>query len=152
MATKKNVNYTQMAQDVTDIFFRGSVTAEDQAQGEKISTAGDRQEGAQAAQEGHQEDQPGKSSAVEGKAVRGRKKGTGEPVKVVFSFRAAEGDVDQWRLYAAIKGDKVEDIGAAAMREYVKRHPLKDEEKALFDKRIESKKTRKQENKKTRNQ
>jgi hypothetical protein len=149
MATKKNANYTQMAQDVTDVFFRGSGTAEDQAQAEKISPVRDRQEGAQAAQEGHQEDQPGKSSSVETKAVRGRKKGTGEPVKAVFSFRAAKGDVDQWRLYAAIKGDKVEDIGAAAMREYVKRHPLKDEEKALFDKRIEIMKARKNEIKKT---
>ena len=36
---------------------------------------------------------------------------------------------------------EVDEIGAAAMREYLKRHPLRDEEKALFDKRIESKKS-----------
>lgn len=146
MATKKNL--AQAAQAATDHFFTGSAAAEDQAQDEKISPVRDRQKGAQAAQEGRQEDQSNKSSTIEGKAVRGRKKGIGEPVKV-FSFRAVVDDVDQWRLYAAIKGEKVDEIGAAAMREYIKSHPLKDEEKALFDKRIESMKARNIESKNT---
>ena len=67
---------------------------------------------------------------------RERKKKTAEPVKV-FSFRGLACDVDQWRLYASIRGVKVDEIGSAAMQEYIKRHPLSAEEKALFYKRIE---------------
>lgn len=123
-------NLTQAAQAATDHFFTGSV----EAQSESVSKP------SETAQEGRQADRTGESSSDETKAARGRKKTVSEPVKV-FSFRAAIGDVDQWRLYAAIKGEKVDEIGAAAMREYIKRHPLKDEEKALFDKRVESMKS-----------
>lgn len=63
-------------------------------------------------------------------------KGHTEPVKV-FSFRSAVQAVDQWRLYASIRGVKVDEIGTTAMEEYLERHPLTGEEKALFDKRIE---------------
>ena len=129
MATKKSL--TAAAQAVTDQFF---TTKEDQQ--ESTNKA------AQAAQEGRQEVRAGKSSiewkAAE-KAAKTAKKAA-DPVKV-FSFRAAVHDVDQWRLYAAIRGEKVDEIGAAAMREYLKKHPLSAEEKALFDKRLESMKT-----------
>ena len=96
----------------------------------------------QTAQEGRQAVRTGKSSTEREKAEKGVKtaKKAADPVKV-FSFRAAVQDVDQWRLYAAIRGEKVDEIGAAAMREYLKRHPLSAEEKALFDKRIESMKS-----------
>lgn len=123
-------NLAQAAQAATDHFFTGSV--EDQS--ESVSKP------SETAQEGRQADRTGESSSDETKAVRERKKTVAEPVKV-FSFRAAVRDVDQWRLYASIRGEKVDEIGAAAMREYLKRHPLRDEEKALFDKRIESKKS-----------
>ena len=90
----------------------------------------------QTAQEGRQAVRTGKSS-TERKTAEKVVKMAAEPVKV-FSFRGAVRDVDQWRLYAAIRGVKVDEIGAAAMREYIKRHPLSAEEKALFDKRVES--------------
>ena len=120
-------NLAQAAQAATDHFFTGSV--EDQS--ESVSKP------SETAQEGRQADRTGESSSDETKAVRERKKTVAEPVKV-FSFRAAVRDVDQWRLYASIRGEKVDEIGAAAMREYLKRHPLTGEEKALFDKRVES--------------
>ena len=129
MATKKSL--TAAAQAVTDQFF---TTKEDQQ--ESTNKA------AQAAQEGRQEVRTGKSSTerkTAEKAAKTEKKAV-DPVKV-FSFRAAVRDVDQWRLYAAIRGEKVDEIGAAAMREYLKKHPLSAEEKALFDKRIESMKS-----------
>ena len=78
------------------------------------------------------------AQAVTDKMIAGKK--AKEPMKV-FSFRGSVQDVDQWRLYASIRGGKVDEFGAAAMKEYIKRHPLSAEEKALFDKRIESKKS-----------
>ena len=121
-------NLTAAAQAVTDKFF----TAKEDQQ-ESTNKA------AQAGQEGRQEVRTGKSSTELKTAEKAGKteKKTSEPVKV-FSFRAAVQDVDQWRLYAAIRGEKVDEIGAAAMREYLKKHPLSAEEKALFDKRIEN--------------
>lgn len=55
----------------------------------------------------------------------------------VFSFRADEERVAAWRLYAVCHGMKVDDLGAAAMEEYIKRHALKGAEKDLFDQRIQ---------------
>ena len=125
-----NKNLTQAAQAATDHFFTGSVEDHSENVNKPSETA----------QEGRQADRTGESSSDETKAVRERKKTVAEPVKV-FSFRAAVRDVDQWRLYASIRGEKVDEIGAAAMREYLKRHPLTGEEKALFDKRVESMKS-----------
>ena len=129
MATKKNL--TAAAQAVTNKFFTGT---DDQQ--ESVRNAD------QADQEGRQDVRTGESSTERKTAEKGVKtaKKAADPVKV-FSFRAAVQDVDQWRLYAAIRGEKVDEIGAAAMREYLKRHPLSAEEKALFDKRIESMKS-----------
>lgn len=118
-------NLTAAAQAVTDKFFTG---IEDQK--ENVAEA------AQTAQKGRQEDRKDKSST--GKKVA--EKAAKEEMKV-FSFRGAVQDVDQWRLYASIRGVKVDEFGAAAMKEYIKRHQLSAEEKALFDKRIESKKS-----------
>ena len=118
-------NLTAAAQAVTNQFFSAK---EDQQ--ESTNNA------AQVAQEVRQDVRTGKSS-TERKTAEKVVKTAAEPVKV-FSFRGAVRDVDQWRLYAAIRGVKVDEIGAAAMREYIKRHPLSAEEKALFDKRVES--------------
>lgn len=118
-------NLKAAAQAVTDKFFMG---IEDQQ--ENVSKA------AQTAQEDRQEDRTGKSST----GKKGAEKAAKEEMKV-FSFRGVVQDVEQWRLYASIRGVKVDEFGAAAMKEYIKRHPLSAEEKALFDKRIESKKS-----------
>lgn len=118
-------NLTAAAQAVTDKFFTG---IEDQK--ENVAEA------AQTAQKGRQEDRKDKSSTGKKDAEKAAK----EEMKV-FSFRGAVQDVDQWRLYASIRGVKVDEFGAAAMKEYIKRHPLSAEEKALFDKRIENKKS-----------
>lgn len=56
--------------------------------------------------------------------------------KQVFSFRGETDDVKAWRLYATVTGTKVDDLGSLAMQEYLKNHPLKGAEKALFDERM----------------
>ncbi len=53
--------------------------------------------------------------------------------KLVFSFRGNEDDVQDWRLYAKVSGMKVDDLGSAAMSEYLKNHPLDGTAKAFFD-------------------
>lgn len=53
--------------------------------------------------------------------------------KIVFSFRSSKSNVESWRIYANVKGMKVEDLGAAAFDEYMKKYPLSDEEQAVFN-------------------
>lgn len=121
-----------------------SLTAAAQAVTDKFFTKSDEQqeaasEASQAAQEGREAVQVDKSKGNDKDAHRGVTRAN-KAVKV-FSFRGTVQDVNQWRLYASIRGAKVDDIGVAAMREYLKRHPLSAEEKALFDKRLESMKS-----------
>lgn len=56
--------------------------------------------------------------------------------KQVFSFRGEKENVKAWRLYATVTGIKVDDLGSLALQEYIKNHPLKGAEKALFDEKI----------------
>ena len=119
---------TAAAQAVTDKFF---TKAEEQQESAS--------EASQTAQEGREAVQVDKPKGNDKDAHRGVTRAN-KAVKV-FSFRGTVQDVNQWRLYASIRGAKVDDIGVAAMREYLKRHPLSAEEKALFDKRIESMKS-----------
>lgn len=53
--------------------------------------------------------------------------------KIVFSFRSPKSNVESWRIYANLKGMKVEELGTAALDEYMKKHPLSDEEQAVFN-------------------
>lgn len=124
-----NKNLTAAAQAVTDKFF----TAKEDQQ-ESTDKA------AQAAQEGRREVRTGKSSTerktaekavktAQERRVTGKGK-KGDDTKV-FSFRSWIDEVDGWRLYAAVKGLKIDELGAAAMNEYIKRHPITDAERAL---------------------
>lgn len=76
------------------------------------------------------------NTSTRSKAPEKAQKAEKKPVKV-FSFRADEGKVAGWRLYAVCHGIKVDELGAAAMEEYIKRHALKGAEKDLFDQRIQ---------------
>lgn len=53
--------------------------------------------------------------------------------KQVFSFRAVVADITIWRAYAVAKGETVENLGNAAMEEYLKRHKLSGTELAIFE-------------------
>lgn len=58
--------------------------------------------------------------------------------KQVFSFRGEKENVKAWRLYATVTGIKVDTLGSMALQEYLKNHPLKGAEKALFDEKMKS--------------
>lgn len=54
--------------------------------------------------------------------------------KQVFSFRAFIGDINIWKAYVTAVGETtMEDIGSAAMNEYIKHHKLTGAELAIFD-------------------
>lgn len=59
--------------------------------------------------------------------------------KKVFSFRTDADSADTWRLWASAKGLKVDDLGTLAITEYIKRHPLTETEKQIYDLRIAQK-------------
>lgn len=52
--------------------------------------------------------------------------------KKVFSFRALEDEAESWRAYADARCMTVDAMASAAMQEYVKRHPLTDEERIIY--------------------
>lgn len=114
MASKKNL--TEAAQDVTARFFSGT---------------------SETRQEGRQKTSPEHGAAeravrdVKKRTVTARGKSTADTK--VFSFRAWIDEVDEWRLYAAAKQMQIDEVGAAAMREYIKRHPITDDEQVLRD-------------------
>ena len=120
MATKKNL--TTAAQAATNHLFTGM------------------SEGSESAQEGRSPVKMNKPSAVSKKPekavpeAQGRRM-TGKGKKIddtkVFSFRGWKDEVDQWRLYAMAKGMKIDEVGSAAMNEYIKRHPVTAEESEL---------------------
>ena len=120
MATKKNL--TSAAQAATNHLFTGA------------------SEGSESAQEGRSPVKQNKSSTVSKKPekavpeAQGRRM-TGKGKKIddtkVFSFRGWKDEVDYWRLYAAVKGLKIDELGSAAINEYIKRHPVTGAESDL---------------------
>ena len=53
--------------------------------------------------------------------------------KQVFSFRAGIDDIARWKAYATATGQTMESVGNAAMTEFLKNHPLTENEKVVFD-------------------
>lgn len=58
--------------------------------------------------------------------------------KQVFSFRAGINDISCWKAYSTATGQTMESVGNAAMTEYLKNHPLKGNEKVVFDALLEN--------------
>lgn len=54
-------------------------------------------------------------------------------VKKVFSFRAESDKVDSWRLWADAAGIKVDDLGTEAINEYIRKHPLTEDQKKIYE-------------------
>lgn len=61
--------------------------------------------------------------------ITGKKKDTHKP----FSFWAIKKDADEWRLWAKAKGMKVDDLGNAAMKEYIENHPLSEDQNFVYE-------------------
>lgn len=53
--------------------------------------------------------------------------------KQVFSFRAEVNAITCWKAYATATGQTMESVGNAAMTEFLKNHPLTENEKVVFD-------------------
>lgn len=53
--------------------------------------------------------------------------------KQVFSFRAEVNAITCWKAYATATGQTMESVGNAAMTEFLKNHPLTENEKVIFD-------------------
>lgn len=56
-----------------------------------------------------------------------------KPQKQVFSFRAMVSDISIWKAYSTASERTMENIGTAAMNEYVKRHKLNETEQAVYE-------------------
>ena len=56
-----------------------------------------------------------------------------EKEKRVFSFRAFEDDINLWQAYKTAVGETMENIGSAAMNEFLKHHKLSGTELELFE-------------------
>lgn len=53
--------------------------------------------------------------------------------KKVFAFRATEENMRAWKAYATATGRTMEEIGAAAMQEYIEAHKPLKAEKDIFE-------------------
>lgn len=69
-------------------------------------------------------------------AVKSKKKNiktTDKGKKQVFSFRAYVSSINRWRAYCTAVSETMENIGSAAMDEYINRHRLSGTELAIFE-------------------
>lgn len=74
--------------------------------------------------------EPIKSTPAEEKA---EKKANTKQKKQVFSFRATLDNIADWKAYATATGQTMENVGTAAMNEYLDRHKLTGAEQAIFE-------------------
>lgn len=88
------------------------------------------------AQEEPKQSKAKKSASSEEKPV---KTANTKSQKRVFSFRADEELVKQWRTYAAAcPGMKVDDLGALALQEYIESHPLTGSAKKFYEDKLKT--------------
>lgn len=59
--------------------------------------------------------------------------------KRVFSFRGDDSAVTSWRIYADAAGMKVDELGTAAMTEYINGHPLNQDQQKIYDLKMKQK-------------
>lgn len=74
--------------------------------------------------------EPIKSTPAEEKA---EEKANTKQKKQVFSFRATLDNIADWKAYATATGQTMENVGTAAMNEYLDRHKLTGAEQAIFE-------------------
>lgn len=66
------------------------------------------------------------------------KKGTNIPkeeqnaLKQIFSFQAKKNDIDVWKIYAKALGVPMAQVGTMAFNEYMNKHPLSEQQQAVF--------------------
>lgn len=67
------------------------------------------------------------------KAEKAEEKPQTKQKKQVFSFRATIDEIASWKAYATATGQTMENIGTAAMTEYLENHGLTGTEQAIFE-------------------
>lgn len=67
-----------------------------------------------------------------GRNKKAENKPNTKPQKQVFSFRTNLSDICIWKAYATATGKTMENIGTAAINEYIRRHKLTATEQAVF--------------------
>ena len=90
----------------------------------------DKPQDAQEPQKAAQTEQTIKSTLAEEKT---EEKADAKAQKQVFSFRASKEHISDWKAYATATGLTMENVGAAAMNEYLLQHKLEGAEKAVYD-------------------
>lgn len=137
MATKKNL--TSAAQAATNHLFTDAdiKTEETLVGGGTYKVPIEHTDSAQIRAKAQKVNEQSSGTKKAEKAVsepKGRRM-TGKGKKIddtkVFSFRGWKDEVDYWRLYAAVKGLKIDELGSAAINEYIKRHPVTGAESDL---------------------
>lgn len=79
---------------------------------------------------------PKKTEAVKIRTKSKKKTGKEKTIKekkIVFSFRADVSSIFRWRAYCTAVSETMENIGSAAMDEYISRHRLSGNELAIFE-------------------
>lgn len=74
--------------------------------------------------------QPIENTHTEEKATE---KANTKQKKQVFSFRATIEDIASWKAYATATGQTMENVGTAAMNEYLENHKLTGAEQSIFE-------------------
>lgn len=88
------------------------------------------------AQDGSQTASEKKGEEMDTQKVKTPQRASRKSQKVSFSFRADSEEVKGWRVYAKVKGLKVDDLGEKALEEYIKRHKLTEAEKTVYEARL----------------
>lgn len=74
-----------------------------------------------------------KSQAQDQKGLEEPEKPKKKDTHKVFSFRAEKKEADSWRVWADASGLTVDELGERAIREYIKRHPLKGDQLQIYE-------------------
>lgn len=110
---------------------RKKVEAAGSAVFDKFFSSQDAQNGSQDASED--------SVSISSQSVKSGSEKDQKKQKKVFSFRGDQTAVTSWRLYADASGLKVDDLGTAAMMEYIENHPLTKDQQKIFDLKMKQK-------------
>lgn len=101
-----------------------------EVEAEKEATAKDAPQAPQKPETATEPQEPIQTPAVEEKA---EEKPNTKQKKQVFSFRATLDNIADWKAYATATGQTMENVGTAAMNEYLDRHKLTGAEQAIFE-------------------
>lgn len=87
----------------------------------------------QAPQKPQTDTEPTQTKESTPKEEKTEEKANTKQKKQVFSFRATIEDIASWKAYATATGQTMENVGTAAMNEYLENHKLTGAEQAIFE-------------------